>query len=178
MERYGVSFRNQSECVKIRLRKTPNTDTSNAVIKSLLLFWKVILLNIIYIWLFKIASATMYDLSTAIVKMCSIFCSFLVGGNSEIIKTISNTLWNGFSNCTFLFYSWKSTPINEKIPMRDILGTWIKWRFHSSKVNKSKQNPSSCGKIHQAVKLIIIIKMSSIYLWCINFCGIKFCLLY
>ena len=30
-ERYGVSLRIQSECGKIRTRKTPNTDTFNAV---------------------------------------------------------------------------------------------------------------------------------------------------
>ena len=30
-ERYGVSLRNQSECGKIRTRKTPNTDTFHAV---------------------------------------------------------------------------------------------------------------------------------------------------
>ena len=32
MERYGVSLRIQSKCVKIWTRKTPNTDTFHAVI--------------------------------------------------------------------------------------------------------------------------------------------------
>ena len=31
MERYGVSFRIQSECAKIGTRETPNTDTIHAV---------------------------------------------------------------------------------------------------------------------------------------------------
>ena len=33
-ERYGVSLHIQSECGKIRTRKTPNTGTFNAVLKS------------------------------------------------------------------------------------------------------------------------------------------------
>ena len=33
-ERYGVCLHIQSECGKIRTRKTPNTDTFNAVLKS------------------------------------------------------------------------------------------------------------------------------------------------
>ena len=33
-ERYGVSLRIQSECGKIRTRKTPNTDTFHAVTKT------------------------------------------------------------------------------------------------------------------------------------------------
>ena len=37
-ERYGVSFHIQSECGKIRTRKTPNTDTFDAVSVSYIQF--------------------------------------------------------------------------------------------------------------------------------------------
>ena len=76
-ERYSVSFCIQSECGKIQIRKTPNTDTFRAVYNILLNYSYVKPSGILYIILSSKSRFPRTDVTVVMMMMMNCFCGMI-----------------------------------------------------------------------------------------------------